>query len=135
MNCPSARHLIALIIFLLFTTLTPNAASQEKWHTLVGPDSDFSISFLSVPSRERKVTPQKPFTGQKMELYTYQNGGSLFSINYKDLPARAGMMNKELVLTEFERGLFVDEWLINSQQQLQDGGRQYELLDLLRKSL
>jgi len=71
MKCPATYYLKALIISLFLTVLPPNATSQEKWHTLVGPDSDFSISFPSIPSRERKVTPQKPFTGQKMELYTY----------------------------------------------------------------
>ncbi|MGA9995972.1 MAG: hypothetical protein WBP93_11195, partial [Pyrinomonadaceae bacterium] len=127
MNCSPAPHLFSLIIFLFsLTALPPRLSAQEAWHPLTGPDNDFTVSFPSTPSHETKTTPQKPFTGQKMELYTYQNGNDSFTLSYKDLPIRAGALNPEIVLTEYERGLFVDGWLIKSQSQLSDGGWQYE---------
>ncbi len=61
-----------------------------------------------------------------MELYTYQSGNDSFTLSYKDLPTRAGTLNQGIVLTEYERGLFVDGWLIKNQSQLSDGGWQYE---------
>lgn len=128
MNRPSMPHLSVTILCLIFTTFAPDFRAQGNWQTIIGPDKDFAIDFPSTPSHETKKTPQKPFTGQKMELYFYQNGRDSFGINYKDLPARAGVMNKEMVLTEYERGLFVDGWLIVSQTQLPDGSRQYELV-------
>lgn len=127
MNCSPATYFLSLIIFLFsLTALPPRSYAQEAWHPLTGPDNDFTIWVPGASSHQTKITPQKPFTGQKMELYIYQNGSDSFTFSYKDLPTRAGALNKETVLTEYERGLFVDGWLIKSQSELPDGGWQYE---------
>jgi hypothetical protein len=73
-----------------------------------------------------KTTPQKPFTGQKVELFVYKNYGDSFVTSYKDLPPRAGAVDEETILTEYERGLFVDGWLVASKTPLSDGSFQYE---------
>lgn len=73
-----------------------------------------------------KTTSQKPFTGQKVELFVYKNYGDSFITSYKDLPIRAGAVDQETILAEYERGLFVDGWLIASKTSLPDGGFQYE---------
>src|SRR5438105_1809988 len=71
----------------------------------MGPDGDFTISFPDVPSRETNVTPQRTFTGQTTTLFSSKTGEArLFSINYKDLPARAASAGTQLILTEYERG-------------------------------
>lgn len=92
----------------------------------MGPDRDFTVSFPGVPEREKKTTPQKPFTGQQIELFVYKNSGHSFIASYKDLPPRAGAVDEEMILTEYERGLFVDGWLVAGRTPLSGGGFQYE---------
>jgi hypothetical protein len=117
----------AIILFLLLLTIfTPELMAQETWSAFTGPDGDFTISFPGAPERETKITPQKPFTGQKIELFAYKNGGCSFIASYKDLPSRAGAMDEEIILTEYERGLLVDGWLVAGRTSLPSGGFQYE---------
>lgn len=116
----------ALITLLFFTTVVPEFKAQGAWSTFTGPDGDFTISFPGVPGRETKITPQKPFTGQRVELLVYKNDKHSFIAGYKDLPSRAGAVNVEVILTEYERGLFVDGWLVAGRTTLTDGGFQYE---------
>jgi hypothetical protein len=68
-----------------------------------------------------------PFTGQQLELYTFENGQDSFSLNYKDLPIRAGEVDQTLLLAEYERSLYVDGWIIASKTALPDGGCHYEM--------
>ena len=116
----------ALITLLFFTTVAPEFKAQVAWSTFTGPDGDFSISFPGEPGRETRITPQKHFTGQKVELLVYKNNNHSFIAGYKDLPPRAGMLNVETILTEYERGLFVDGWLVAGRTSLTGGGFQYE---------
>jgi hypothetical protein len=56
----------------------------------------------------------------------------LFTLNYKDLPARAASVDRQLVLTEYERGLFLDAWSVVNKETLPDGGWQYEAVTPLQ---
>jgi hypothetical protein len=125
---PAPRYQASIIILLLLslTTLVPELRALETWSAFTGPDGDFTVSFPGAPEREAKTTPQKPFTRQKVELFIYKNGGHSFIASYKDLPPRAGAVNEEMILTEYERGLFVDGWLAASKTLLSDGSIQYE---------
>lgn len=120
------RYQASIIALLFFITLVPGFKAQGAWITFTGPDGDFTISFPGAPERETKITPQKPFTGQKVELLVYKNNKHSFIADYKDIPPRAGMLNVETILTEYERGLFVDGWLVAGRTSLTDGGFQYE---------
>jgi hypothetical protein len=123
---PQYQASILIPILLSLTIFVPELRALETWSDFTGPDGDFTISFPGAPERETKPTPQKPFTGQAVELFLYKNGGSSFIASYKDLPSRAGTVNEETILTEYERGLFVDGWLLAGRTTLMDGGFQYE---------
>jgi hypothetical protein len=120
------RHQASIIILLFLMIFVPELRAQETWSAFMGPDRDFTVSFPGAPERETKTTPQKPFTGQKVELFVYKNSGHSFIASYKDLPPRAGAVDEEMILTEYERGLFVDGWLAASKTPLSDGSFQYE---------
>lgn len=126
LSSPHYQAPIIILFLLLLTILTPELRAQETWNTFTGPDGDFTVSFPRAPTREMKTTPQKPFTGQKVELFVYKNGGYSFIASYKDLPFRAGAVNEATILTEYERGLFVDGWLVIGRTPLSDGVFQYE---------
>lgn len=68
MNRSSMPHLSVTILCLIFTPFAPDFRAQGDWQTIIGPDKDFVIDFPSTPAHETKKTPQKPFTGQKIEL-------------------------------------------------------------------
>jgi hypothetical protein len=121
----SPRHKASIILLFLVIFVT-RLRAQETWSAFTGPDGDFTVSFPGVTESEKKTTPQKPFTGQQIELFVYKKGGHSFIANYKDLPPRAGVVDEEMILTEYERGLFVDGWLVASRTPLSGGGFQYE---------
>jgi hypothetical protein len=58
--------------------------------------------------------------------------GHLFTVNYKDLPARTASVNRQLILAEYERGLFLDAWSVLNREELADGGWQYEAVTPLQ---
>lgn len=118
---------IVLVLLLACPTLT-SLAQEAAWRSVTGPDGDFTVSLPGAPKHESKVTPQKPFTGQKIEVYFYHNGKDSLIINHKDLPVKAGALNKQLVLAEYERGLFVDGWIVVSKAQVANDGYHYELV-------
>jgi hypothetical protein len=126
LSSPHYQDWIIILFLLLLTLLTPELRAQVTWNTFTGPDGDFTVSFPRAPTREMKTTPQKPFTGQKVELFIYKNYGDSFVTSYKDLPPKAGAVDKEAILTEYERGLFVDGWLVARKMSLPDGDFQYE---------
>lgn len=121
------RHLASIILpaLLCLAGLVRGSAAQGLWSVFTGPDGDFTVSFPRAPARESRVTPQKPFTGQRSELFTYNSGGRYFSLVYVDLPAREGAVDEGLILTEYERGLFVNGWLVSGRTKLPNGGFQY----------
>jgi hypothetical protein len=117
------------MIFLLGVASISRA--QEVWVGFTSPDKDVAVLFPGAPTHESRVTPQKPFTGQKFEAYFYRNDKDSFDLIYKDLPVKEGEPDMQMMLVEYERGLFVDGWIIVTQMPLPDGGRQYEsLMDL-----
>jgi len=118
---------IVLVILLVYPT-TISWAQEVSLISFTGPDWDFTISFPGAPTHESRVTPQKRFTGQKFENYFYRNGTDSFNLVYKDLPHRAGAPDTRMMLAEYERGLFVNGWLVVGHTPLPNGGRQYELL-------
>jgi hypothetical protein len=118
----------AVALMFLFLGLTPISEAQQVWVEFTSPDADVAVSFPGTPARESRVTPQKPFTGQKFENYFYRNGTDSFNLVYKDLPHRAGAPDPQMMLAEYERGLFVDGWLVVGHTPLPGDGRQYELL-------
>lgn len=118
----------AALLMTLLLGLAPISRAQQVWVEFISPDKDIAVLFPDPPTHESRVTPQKPFTGQKFEAYFYRNGTDSFNLTYKDLPIKEGTPDTQMMLTEYERGLFVDGWLIVSQTSLPDGGRQYELL-------
>jgi hypothetical protein len=122
----SPRHKASIIILLFLMIFVTKLRAQETWSAFMGPDRDFTVSFPGVPEREKKTTPQKPFTGQQIELFVYKKSGHSFIASYKDLPPRAGAVDEEMILTEYERGLFVDGWLVAGRTPLSGGGFQYE---------
>ncbi|MCA1634463.1 MAG: hypothetical protein LC802_12405 [Acidobacteria bacterium] len=130
---PSKYHFRFSAVLLMFLLLGLESISraQEVWVEFTSPDKDFTVSLPGAPAHDSLVTPQKPFTGQKFEAYFYRNNSDSFNLIYKDLPAREGTPDTEMMLAEYERGLLVDGWLIVSKVPLPDGGRQYEsLMDL-----
>jgi hypothetical protein len=121
---PSYQAPIIILLFLMI--FVTKLRAQETWSAFTGPDKDFTVSFPGAPEREKKTTPQKPFTGQQIELFVYKKGGHSFIASYKDLPSKAGTVDEEMILTEYERGLFVDGWLVVGRISLPGGGFQYE---------
>jgi hypothetical protein len=120
-----------ILLLLLLAIFTPELRAQETWSAFMGPGGDFTVSFPGTPTRETKITPQKPFTGQKIELFVYKNYEDSFIASYKDIPSSAGAVDKEAILTEYERGLFVDGWLVASKTLLSDGSFRYKaVMDL-----
>lgn len=106
---------------------------QEHWHTLVGPDQDFSVSLPAEPECQRMVTPQTPFTGQTITSYSARVGEAyFFTVSFRDLPAKSASMDRQLILTEYERGLFLDAWSVVNREKLPDGGWQYEAVTPLQ---
>jgi hypothetical protein len=98
-----------------------------------GPDGDFSVLLPAAPSRETKVTPQRYFTGQTITIYSAPAGeGNLFTVNYKNLLTRTASVDRQLVLAEYERGLFLDAWSVAGKEKLPDGGWQYEAVTPLQ---
>ncbi|HWW73787.1 MAG TPA: hypothetical protein VNZ44_00240, partial [Pyrinomonadaceae bacterium] len=55
-----------------------------------------------------------------------------FVVNFRDLPAKAASIDRQQVLTEYERGLFLDAWSVVKQEKLPDGGWQYEAVTPLQ---
>ena len=77
--------------------------------------------------------PQRYFTGQTITIYSTSVGeGHLFTVNYKDLPARTASVNRQLIRAEYERGLFLDAWSVVNREELADGGWQYEAVTPLQ---
>lgn len=129
------RSLISSIVCLLLFVAWPTTVSQagQGWVMLTGPDGDFSVGLPNPPTRETNVTPQMPFTGQTITSYSSLAGeGYLFTVNYKDLPARAASADAQFVLTEYERGLLLDAWHVVGKVKLPDGGWQYEAVTPLQ---
>jgi len=94
---------------LLFACLATVAQASQGWSTLTGVDGDFTVLLPAPPTRETIVTPNRPFTGQTITSYSLRAGeGYLFSMNYKDLPARNASADAQLILTEYERGLLLE---------------------------
>jgi hypothetical protein len=128
------RRLFYIICHLLLLGCLPNTSqARQGWSTLTGPDGDFTVQLPTAPTRETKVTPQMPFTGQTLTSYSSLAGeGYSFTVSYKDLPARSASTDAQLILTEYERGLFLDAWSVVGKEKLQDGGWQYEAITLLQ---
>lgn len=129
------RSLISSIICLLLFVACPATVPQARqgWSTLTGPDGDFAVVLPNPPTRETKVTPQMPFTGQTIISYSSLAGeGYSFSVNYKDLPARNASADEQLILTEYERGLLLDAWHVVGKVKLPDSGWQYEAITPLQ---
>lgn len=122
------QHLASIVLpaLLCFAGYVKGSTEQGPWSIFAGPDGDFTISFPRAPSHEVRITPQKPFTGQRSELFTYNSGGRYFFLVYVDLPTKAGPVDEQSILTEYERGLFVNGWLVSGRTKLSDGGFQYE---------
>jgi hypothetical protein len=128
------RAVISIVCYLLFLAV-PNAVSQprQEWNAFTGPDGDFTVLLPATPARETKVTPQRHFAGQTITIYSASAGEEYsFSVNYKDLPARAVSIDRQLVLTEYERGLLLDAWSVVAKEKLMDGGWQYEAVTPLQ---
>lgn len=129
MNLRNVLHLLfsaACQLLILAGTVAASHAQQD-WSTFTGPDGDFSVLLPAAPSRETKVTPQRYFTGQTITIYSASAGeGNLFTVNYKNLLTRTASVDRQLVLAEYERGLFLDAWSVVGKEKLPDGGWQYE---------
>ncbi len=72
---------------------------------------------------------QSPFTKVVQTLTDQEPNHQIYGdslLVYKDLPARAGAPDTEMMLAEYERGLLVDGWIVAGHTPLPDGGRQYE---------
>jgi hypothetical protein len=128
------RHFISTVgHLLLLVCLTTISQARQEWSTFTGPDGDFTVLLPAAPARETKVTPQRHFTGQTVTSYSANAGaGYLFTVNYKALPARAASVDRHLILTEYERGLFLDAWSVVGKEKLPDGGWQYEAVTPLQ---
>jgi hypothetical protein len=118
----------AALLMTLLLGLALISRAQQVWVEFISLDKDIAVLFPGPPTHESRVTPQMPFTGQKFESYFYRNGTDSFNLTYKDLPIKEGTLDPQMMLAEYERGLFVDGWLIVSQTPLPEGGRQYESL-------
>jgi hypothetical protein len=120
------------LLLLACPTVTASQAGQE-WSTFTGLDGDFTVQLPAAPVRKTKVTPRRYFTGQTIIIYSASLGeGYSFSVNYKDLPARVVTVDKQLVLKEYERGLFLDVWSVVNREKLPDGGWQFEAVTPLQ---
>jgi len=129
----SSRFVAAFYSALLLCLLVQSASAQEQWRTLTGRDQDFSVSLPAEPERKSEVTHQMPFTGQTITSYSARMGEAYyFVVNFRDLPAKAASMDRQQVLTEYERGLFLDAWSVIKQEKLPDGGWQYEAVTPLQ---
>jgi len=135
-NCiltTSRRLVLFACLFLCLTGAAAGAQARERWYVINGPDGDFTVEFPAPPASKTTVIEQLPFTGQKMVLYSYNvDGAYMFTFNYKDLPARAASMERQQVLTEYARGLFLDAWSVVKQEKLPDGCWQYEAVTPLQ---
>jgi hypothetical protein len=121
------RFTSAFCRLLFIASLAIASQARQGWSTFTGPAGDFTVQLPAAPTRETKVTPQMPFTGQTVTSYSSGAGeGYSFSVNYKDLPARAASADARLILTEYERELFLDAWSVVGHEKLPDGGWQYE---------
>lgn len=136
MNRPPVISLLLYAVcrlLLLACPVVTAAQPRQEWSTFTGPDGDFTVQMPAAPTRETKVTPQRYFTGQPITIYSASAGeGHLYTVNYKDLPARAISVDRQLILAEYERGLFIDAWSVVGREQLPDGGRQYEAVTPLQ---
>lgn len=129
----SCRPGVAFYSALLLCLLAPGVPAQEQWRTFVGPDQDFSVSLPGEPERENIITPHKPFAGQTITSYSARAGeGYVFTVNYKDLPARTASADAQFILTEYERGLLLDAWHVVDRERLPDGGWQHEAVTPLQ---
>ena len=118
---------------LILASSVAASHAQQEWSTFTGPDGDFSVLLPVTPSRETKVTPQRYFTGQMITIYSASaGGGNLFTVNYKNLLTRTASVDRQLVLAEYERGLFLDAWSVVGKEKLPDGGWQYEAVTPLQ---
>jgi hypothetical protein len=129
----SSRFVAPFYSALLLCLLTQSTIAQEQWRTLVGPDQDFSVSLPAEPERKSEITHQTPFTGQTITSYSARMGEAyFFVVNFRDLPAKVASIDRQQVLTEYERGLFLDAWSVVKQEKLPDGGWQYEAVTPLQ---
>jgi hypothetical protein len=129
----SRRLVLIACLFLCLTSAAAGAQAREGWYVINGPDGDFTVEFPVLPTSETTVSEQLPFIGRKMFFYSYKvDEAYMFTFNYKDLPARAASMDRQQVLTEYERGLFLDAWSVVKQEKLPDGGWQYEAITPLQ---
>nr|QEO73716.1 hypothetical protein [uncultured bacterium] len=132
-SATSRRLILLTCIFLSLTDAAGAAQAREGWHAVNGPDGDFSVEFPAPPASETIISEQLPFIGQKMFLYSYKvDGAYMFTFNYKDLSAKAASMERQQVLAEYERGLFLDAWSVVKREKLPDGGWQYEAVTPLQ---
>jgi hypothetical protein len=133
-NSTTSHRLVLLTcLFLCFTSAAAGAQAREGWHAINGPDGDFTVEFPAPPTSRITVSEQLPFIGQKMFSYSYKvDEAYMFTFNYKDLPAKTASMDRQQVLTEYERGLFLDAWSVVKQEKLPDGGWQYEAVTPLQ---
>jgi hypothetical protein len=123
----TVRRVISVACYLLFL-VRPSTISEarQEWSAFTGPDGDFTVRMPAAPARETKVTPQRYFTGQTITIYSVSVGENyLFAVNYKDLPARTASVDRQLILAEYERGLFLDAWSVVNREELANGGWQY----------
>lgn len=136
MNRPPVISLLLYAVcrlLLLACPVVTAAQPRQEWSTFTGPDGDFTVQMPAAPTRETKVTPQRYFTGQPITIYSASAGeGHLFTVNYKDLPARVVSVDRQLIMAEYERGLFIDAWSVVGREQLSDGGWQYEAVTPLQ---
>lgn len=135
MNHPLVFRLLFSVACQLTLLACMAAASQarQEWSVLTGPDGNFTIQLPAAPARETKVTPQRHFMGQTIPIYSASVGeGFLFTMNYKNLPARSVGLDRQLVLAEYERGLSLDAWSVVSREKLPNGGWQYEAVTPLQ---
>jgi hypothetical protein len=129
----SSHFVAAFYSALLLCLLTQSTQAQEQWRTIVGPDQDFSVSLPAEPERNSEITYQTPVTGQTITSYSARMGEAYyFVVNFRDLPAKAASTDRQQVLTEYERGLFLDAWSVVKQEKLPDGGWQYEAVTPLQ---
>lgn len=132
-SATSRRLIFLTCLFLSLTCAAGAFQAREGWHAVNGPDGDFSVEFPAPPASETIISEQLPFLGQKMFFYSYTvDGAYMFTFNYKDLSAKAASMERQQVLAEYERGLFLDAWSVVKREKLPDGGWQYEAVTPLQ---
>jgi hypothetical protein len=130
----TSRRLILFACLVLYLTSTfASTKTHEGWHVINALDGDFTVEFPAPPTSRTTVSEQLPFIGQKMISYSYKvDDAYMVTFNYKDLPSKAASIDRQLVLTEYERGLFLDAWSVVKQEKLPDGGWQYEAVTPLQ---